>query len=214
MKILAINGSPRKHGTISTLIQSLLEGAQTKNHSCEHICLYDYEIQPCKGCWACATSDECTLQDDFAVIYAKIKHADLVILGVPCYWSGVPGHMKNFLDRHLAPAMWKPKNAQNFKSLPSRWQKIKTMLYCNKHFGPAEKQIMHKKFVIITAGTCPFRYLLGEYRSLLFVLKKFIYKLKGKLIKQVICTDTLFQIKPLKIPRLKTKLFNYGKSLS
>ncbi len=53
MKILALIGSPRKHGNTEILVDEILRGAETKGHTTELLRLYDYEILPCLDCRRC-----------------------------------------------------------------------------------------------------------------------------------------------------------------
>ncbi len=72
MKLLAINGSRRKNGNTSCLIQSLLAPADKGGAQTETIFLGDYNIGACTGCEGCASSWECVIKDDFALIINKI----------------------------------------------------------------------------------------------------------------------------------------------
>ncbi len=99
MKLLAINGSRRKNGNTSWLIQSLLAPADKGGAQTESIFLGDYNIGACTGCEGCSSSWECVLKDDFAQIIKKIDAADGIVLASPTYWYSVTSDMKRFIDR-------------------------------------------------------------------------------------------------------------------
>lgn len=99
MKILAINGSRRKNGNTSCLIQSLLTAAHKVGVPTEIIFLGDYNIGACIGCEGCGNSWECVIKDDFAQIVKKIDDADGIVLASPTYWYSVTSDMKRFIDR-------------------------------------------------------------------------------------------------------------------
>ena len=99
MKLLAINGSRRKNGNTSCLIQSLLAPADKSGVQTEILFLGDYDIGACTGCEGCASSWDCVINDDFAQIVKKIDEADGVILASPTYWYSVTSDMKRFIDR-------------------------------------------------------------------------------------------------------------------
>jgi multimeric flavodoxin WrbA len=99
MKLLAINGSRRKNGNTSCLIQSLLAPADKGGAQTETIFLGDYNLGACTGCEGCASSWECVIKDDFAQIVKKIDDADGIVLASPTYWYSVTSDMKRFIDR-------------------------------------------------------------------------------------------------------------------
>ncbi len=100
MKILTINGSRRKNGNTSGLIQSILEPAvQDGAAQVESIFLGDYHIDACTGCEGCSESWECVIKDDFATIVKKLDAASAVVIASPTYWYSVTSDMKRFIDR-------------------------------------------------------------------------------------------------------------------
>jgi multimeric flavodoxin WrbA len=97
--MLSINGSRRKAGNTTALIQSLLAPAQAQGAQIESIFLGDFAIGACTGCEGCSDSWECVIKDDFTQIVEKIDHADGIILASPTYWYSVTSDMKRFIDR-------------------------------------------------------------------------------------------------------------------
>lgn len=53
MKIIAINGSPRKNRNTATLLNKALEGAASQGAETELIHLYDLNYKGCVSCFAC-----------------------------------------------------------------------------------------------------------------------------------------------------------------
>ena len=51
MKVIAINGSPRKKWNTATLLEKALEGAETEGAETEIIHLYDLNFKGCKSCF-------------------------------------------------------------------------------------------------------------------------------------------------------------------
>jgi len=100
VKILALMGSPRKESNTDILVDKILEGAKTKEHTSEKVYLYDNEIKPCLACYGCTKGDlNCVQQDGMQEIYPRMDEADLIIFGTPIYWFGSTGPMKNVIDR-------------------------------------------------------------------------------------------------------------------
>jgi multimeric flavodoxin WrbA len=108
MKVIAINGSPRKKWNTATLLQNTLDGAAHKGAETEIIHLYDLDFKGCTSCFACKQKDgrsygKCDVQDDLTLILEKIHHADALILGSPIYFGTVTGEMRCFMERLLFP---------------------------------------------------------------------------------------------------------------
>ncbi|MDE7166920.1 MAG: flavodoxin family protein [Bacteroidaceae bacterium] len=100
MKVLGINGSVRKNGNTALIIGQIFESLSTKGIETELIQLADYEIQPCRGCFACKGRGNCVFENDgFAGIFSHMTEADGIILGSPVYSADVSAKMKAFLER-------------------------------------------------------------------------------------------------------------------
>lgn len=103
MKILAIIGSPRKKGNTYKVVEQIRENMQKYDAGIdfEYLFLRDYQLQMCTGCFVCIShgEDKCPLKDDRDIIKARIMEADGIIFAAPGYAMGVPGLMKNFIDR-------------------------------------------------------------------------------------------------------------------
>jgi multimeric flavodoxin WrbA len=103
MKVLAIIGSPRKTGNTYRVVEQIKENLLKYNKSIdfEYLFLRDYDLLTCIGCHLCIFQgkDKCPLKDDRSVIESKMSEADGIIYAAPTYTLGVPGLMKNFIDR-------------------------------------------------------------------------------------------------------------------
>lgn len=85
MKILFINGSPNRNGNTAGLAQTLLKGREY-----ETLNLTDYQI----GSYGQDFPD-----DQLGEVIAKIKEAEVVVVGSPLYWHNICGSVRNVLDR-------------------------------------------------------------------------------------------------------------------
>lgn len=103
MKIVAIIGSPRKKGNTYRVVRQIEEKLMEYDKSIgfEYLFLADMNIQMCRGCFCCIAQgeDKCPLRDDRANIELKMQEADGILFAAPNYAMGVPGIMKNFIDR-------------------------------------------------------------------------------------------------------------------
>src|SRR5690606_17818794 len=101
MKIIGINGSPRKNCNTAALIGKALEGAQSRGVETELIHLYDLDYKGCKSCFACKLKDgksygTCAARDDLTPVLKKIEETDAIILGSPIYLGTATGEMRSF----------------------------------------------------------------------------------------------------------------------
>lgn len=101
MKILAINGSPRKKGHTVELLESALGAARERGAQTTLIHLADYDIRHCKGCYACARS-ACSQRDDMPRLLADIQtcQADGALYGAPVFDFNLPGLLIDFWNRN------------------------------------------------------------------------------------------------------------------
>jgi multimeric flavodoxin WrbA len=103
VKVIAINGSPRKNGNTFQAIQIVFEELAKENIETELIQLADKKINHCKSCYKCAQTknNKCggTPDDDLNEILGKMLKADGIILGSPTYFANVSSSMKALIDR-------------------------------------------------------------------------------------------------------------------
>lgn len=99
-KVIGINGSSRKDGNTAIIIGKVFEELNKEGIETELIQLANYEIQPCRGCFACKGRGNCVFtKDNFAEIFSSMVKTDGIILGSPVYSADVSAKMKAFLER-------------------------------------------------------------------------------------------------------------------
>jgi len=104
MKVLALQGSPKKNSNTAHLLDAFLEGMdECAPQDVEIIHLIEKDVSPCKGCLFCWRSNElrCVQKDDAIDIIRKILEAEAIIWNFPLYFYGMPSHMKALLDRTI-----------------------------------------------------------------------------------------------------------------
>ncbi len=107
MKVIAINGSPRKEGNTATALAMVGEELKKEGIQFEIITIGHKLIHGCIGCYVCAKNqdEKCVFKDDIVnETIQKMKEADGIIIGSPVYFSGIAGTMKSFLDRAFVVA--------------------------------------------------------------------------------------------------------------
>jgi multimeric flavodoxin WrbA len=106
MKIIAVNGSPRKNWNTHLLLNKALEGAQSTGAQTELIHLYDLDYKGCIGCLTCKLKNSknlghCVVNDGLAPLLDAIDKCDGLILGSPIYLGDVTAMMRVLLERFL-----------------------------------------------------------------------------------------------------------------
>ena len=129
MKILAFNGSPRTtEGVTDQLLQLFLDGAKSAGAETETVYVAKQKINYCVGCFNCwfVHPGKCIHKDDMGDIRAKIKAADILVLGSPVYFDGFTAQIKTMLDRLIAGGMPFIENRDGHSRHPSRGKELKT----------------------------------------------------------------------------------------
>ena len=98
-KIVAFVGSPRKEGNVDTIVQEIINGAESNNIIAKKYYLNDMNIRGCQGCLYCRKMPACALKDDMTQVYEDIKNAEYIIIGSPVYICQVSAQTKLLLDR-------------------------------------------------------------------------------------------------------------------
>src|SRR5208283_5062171 len=102
MKVVAINGSARKNGNTSILIEKVFEPLRDKGIECEQIQLAGHTIRGCRACYKCSgkKNKRCSFEEDMVnECIGKMIEADGIILGSPVYVTDVSSEMKALIDR-------------------------------------------------------------------------------------------------------------------
>ncbi|PKN77788.1 MAG: flavodoxin family protein [Deltaproteobacteria bacterium HGW-Deltaproteobacteria-1] len=102
MKVIGINGSPRKNGNTSILIKAVFHELKKEGIETELINIALKPVRGCKGCYKCLKNQNkrCVFDDDIVnECIEKMITADGIILGSPTYFTDVTAEMKALIDR-------------------------------------------------------------------------------------------------------------------
>lgn len=102
MKVILINGSPRKDGNTFTALSAAAAELAKENIETEIIHIGAELLHGCIGCGYCREHKQnlCVFGTDLVnEVSLKMREADGFIIGSPVYYSGIAGTMKSFLDR-------------------------------------------------------------------------------------------------------------------
>lgn len=108
MRVIGINGSPRKGWNTETLVKEALRGAEAAGAETELIELYAEPIKGCLECYACKrknnrTGGICAIRDNLRPLLEKAYNADVVIFGSPNFFGYPSGMVRSFIERFLYP---------------------------------------------------------------------------------------------------------------
>jgi multimeric flavodoxin WrbA len=102
MKVVAFNGSARKDGNTTSLIQRVFGQLEKEGIETELVTLAGKPIQGCIACMQCWENKDKRCAVDKDVVndcIARMLEADGIILGSPTYFSDVSAEMKALIDR-------------------------------------------------------------------------------------------------------------------
>ncbi len=102
MKVIAINGSPKKGGNTYHALSMVGEELKNQDIDFEIIHIGNKMIHGCMACNKCLINhdEKCVIKtDELNQWIQQIKVADGIIIASPVYYSGIAGTMKSFLDR-------------------------------------------------------------------------------------------------------------------
>ena len=104
LKILVLNGSPRKNGNTSYLVEALRSLVIDNGHEVEVLHLNDYDIKPCQGCFWCYKGFplKCVQDDIMNTLYPTVLDSDVLVFASPIYWFNYSAQLKLFIDRLVA----------------------------------------------------------------------------------------------------------------
>ncbi len=110
MKILGINGSPRRGGNTDVLLDKALEAAGDSGWETEKILLNLLDINPPQEIEYDKVNSEglSPIQDDMQIVYKKIKECDAIIIASPIFFGSLSAQTKIMIDRFQCA--WVSKN--------------------------------------------------------------------------------------------------------
>ena len=107
MKVIGINGSPRRNWNTATLVRDALEGAAETGAETELYNLYDLDFKGCTSCFSCKRigleEHRCAMRDGLTQVLDAVTGADAVIIGSPIYFNGLSAMTDAFLERLFFP---------------------------------------------------------------------------------------------------------------
>lgn len=98
MKVLLINGSPRKDSNTELALNEIVKSLKEESVEAEVISIGN-KIISCMACQACSKLGKCVIDDAVNQVAEKFKDADGIVIGIPTYFASTCGAVISFLDR-------------------------------------------------------------------------------------------------------------------
>lgn len=100
-KILILNGSSRRNGYTSALVDAFAEGAKSNGNEVKEHFIHGMKVNYCLGCDMCMKTQKGCVQktDDMNIIYEDMTWADVIVFASPEYWGTFTAELKTAVDR-------------------------------------------------------------------------------------------------------------------
>ncbi|MBQ4473177.1 MAG: flavodoxin family protein [Lachnospiraceae bacterium] len=99
MKVLFINGSPRKGGNTTIAIEEMVKVFEAEGVETEVVRVGDQAVRGCVSCYGCRKLGKCVFDDVVNEIAEKLKDADGLVIASPVYFGSANGTLISCLDR-------------------------------------------------------------------------------------------------------------------
>lgn len=99
MKVLIINGSPRKNGNTAIALEEMIKIFDAENVEAELIHIGNKDIRGCIACGSCFKNGKCVFDDLVNEIAPKFEACDGLVIGSPVYYASANATLVAFLTR-------------------------------------------------------------------------------------------------------------------
>ncbi len=99
MRVLMINGSPRKNGNTSIALTEMERIFQEEGMETQVVQVGNQNIRGCIACLSCKQKGKCVFDDLVNQIAPQFEAADGLVIASPVYYASANGGLISFLDR-------------------------------------------------------------------------------------------------------------------
>lgn len=99
MKVILVNGSPKKNGCTYTALTEVAGALEKNGIKTEIFHVGNKPLAGCMGCGACLKTGKCFMDDTVNEFVEKAKEADGFVFGSPVHYAAASGAITSFLDR-------------------------------------------------------------------------------------------------------------------
>lgn len=99
MKVLAINGSPRRNGNTSLALDEMKKVFEEEGIEFEVVQIGNKDVRGCIACNQCAKNGKCVFDDVVNELAPKFESADGLVVASPVYYASANATLIACLDR-------------------------------------------------------------------------------------------------------------------
>ncbi|MGI5906790.1 MAG: flavodoxin family protein [Candidatus Pararuminococcus gallinarum] len=99
MKVLMLNGSPRKDGNTAIALKEMEKIFQAEGIDVETVQVGNQAVRGCISCYSCKKNGKCIFDDQVNQVASKFQDADGLVVASPVYYGSANGTLVSFLDR-------------------------------------------------------------------------------------------------------------------
>lgn len=99
MKVLIINGSPRKNGNTTIALNEMEKVFENEGIEIEVFQVGSLNIRGCIACNSCVKTGKCAFDDSVNELAIKLKECDGLVIASPVYYGSANGSLISLLDR-------------------------------------------------------------------------------------------------------------------
>lgn len=99
MKVLMLNGSPRKGSNVQIALDEMTKIFEQEGIEVECIVVGKEVVRGCVACGSCSKLGKCVYDDIVNEVAAKFEQADGLVVASPVYYASANGTLVSLLDR-------------------------------------------------------------------------------------------------------------------
>ena len=156
MKVLLVNGSPRKEGCTYTALCEVAKSLNEEGIETEIFWVGNKPLSGCIACYSCFKTGKCALDDCVNEFNEKACEADGFIFGSPVHYAAAGGTLTAFMDRvfYSSRGLYRLKPAAAIVSA-RRAGTTATLDQLNKYFTISEMPIVSSQYWNMVHGATP-----------------------------------------------------------
>lgn len=160
MKVLLVNGSPRKNGCTYTALSEVAKMLNEEGIETEIFYIGTKPIAGCLGCGKCGELKKCIQNDKVNECLDKLAGADGFVFGSPVYYASANGSLISFMDRLFYAGSRRGKESFYLKPAAAvtsarRAGTTSTIDEINKYFSLAQMPIVSSQYWNMVHGNTP-----------------------------------------------------------
>jgi multimeric flavodoxin WrbA len=161
MRILLVNGAPRRNGFTREFTALFRSGAEDAAATVDELDLAEMDLRPCQGCYGCwspPSPGRCVQDDDMAGALERYLACEVIVLATPLYYYSFSARIKMFLERLLPTTKPEPDHGRrlglgrNAMRFPDRGPRGSVLIAVGAHRGLANYRGVVETFALVSEG--------------------------------------------------------------